>query len=196
MTTKHTVRETWLNEALQLVRDHLTVTAGVTVPAARVSCGFPGGGSARKRIGECWNPLASADGTSELFMSPILGTAMDVLHVLVHEAIHAAVGTQHGHKGAFKQAALRAGLTGKMTATVAGPKLAAEMVCWAEKLGAYPHAALSLTGRKKQGTRLIKCHCPTCGYTIRTTAKWIEFSGPPLCSHEADGTQMVIGESQ
>ena len=33
----------------------------------------------------------------------------------------------------------------------------------------------------KQSTRLIKCECAECGYTMRTTTKWIETLGAPLC---------------
>jgi hypothetical protein len=180
----HSTREAWLNHAVLLTRQHLTDTAGVTVPQTiRVSCGFPGGGSARTRIGECWSDQASKDGQTEMFISPVLDNTLDVLAVLVHEAIHAAVGTKAGHKGPFKRAAKLAGLEGKMTATHAGEGLKAKLATWLTELGAYPHGALSLTGRKKQGTRLVKCACPICGYTIRTTQKWLEFSGPPICSN-------------
>lgn len=176
----YSTRETWLNAALALTRSHLADTAGVTVPdAVRVSCGFPGGGSARKRIGECWNPAASSDQTAEIFISPVLGTAADVLHVLVHEAIHAAL-PEAGHTAPFRKAALAAGLTGKMTATTATPELAAKLEGWAPLLGEYPHARLNLGMRKKQGTRLVKCECADCGYTVRTAAKWLAV-GEPTC---------------
>lgn len=33
---------------------------------------------------------------------------------------------------------------------------------------------------KSGGTRLLKCECPECGYTIRTTQKWIDV-GLPTC---------------
>lgn len=49
--------------------------------------------------------------------------------------------------------------------------------------GPYPHAQLDPSctdGKKKQGTRMIKVVCPSCGYTVRTTAKWLEV-GLPTC---------------
>src|SRR5271156_3243260 len=99
MEVIHSQREAWLNHAVELTRAHLRDSAQVDVPQAiRVSCGFPGGGSARTRIGECWSSTASKDGQVEMFISPVLDNAVDVLAVLVHEAIHAAVGTQCGHK--------------------------------------------------------------------------------------------------
>lgn len=187
----YSVRESWLNAALIIVREHLRQTAAIDVPqTVRVSCGFPGGGNARQRVGECWNAIASKDHMTELFISPVLDDVATVLHVLVHEAIHAAL-PNAGHKGAFKRAALAAGLVGKMTSTNAGDTLKLTLAKWADQLGIYPHGALSLANRKKQGTRLVKCQCPHCGYTVRTTAKWIEFSGPPYCSHD-DGVQMEM----
>lgn len=34
----------------------------------------------------------------------------------------------------------------------------------------------------KQSTRLKKCICSTCGYTVRVTQKWLD-EGPPHCPH-------------
>lgn len=49
----------------------------------------------------------------------------------------------------------------------------------------------SSNAKKKQGTRMIKCACGECGYTVRTTAKWLEV-GPPCCPlhgpMQADGS--------
>jgi hypothetical protein len=186
-------RETWLIAALAIVRNHLRDTAAVVVPdTTYVSCGFPGGGSARTRIGECWAHTQSADDRTEIFISPVLSDSLDVMAVLVHEAVHAAVGCEHGHKAPFKRAAVAAGLEGKMTATTASDALKATMREWIESLGAYPHAALSLSSRKKQSTRMIKCECATCKYVVRTTQKWIDFSGAPICPTVAcDGARMV-----
>ena len=33
----------------------------------------------------------------------------------------------------------------------------------------------------KVGSRLIKCECGECGYVARTTNKWLEDTGAPLC---------------
>ena len=169
--------------ALRSVRAHIRDAANVGVPEnTKVSCGFPGGGSARTRIGECWSPTASAGEVNEIFISPVLSDANDVLAVLVHEAVHAAVGVACGHKGEFRRVAIASGLVGKMTATTAGPELTALMGLWVDNgLGAYPHSALNLSDRKKQTTRLIKCECGTCGYVVRTTAKWIDALGAPMC---------------
>lgn len=46
--------------------------------------------------------------------------------------------------------------------------------------------------RKKVGSRLIKCECPSCSYTVRVTRKWLAV-GNPTCpcgeTMEADGEE-------
>jgi hypothetical protein len=177
-------REEWLNSALIYVREHLALNGASLSVLTRVSCGFP---TRAKSIGQCWSDKASADGTYEIFISPTQDDALRVLDILIHEAIHAAVGTEHGHKAPFAKVAKACGLTGKMTATTASDELRATLSTWLEHLGAYPHARLdpSQNGIKKQSTRLLKCECPNCKYTVRVTAKWIDFSGAPICPTEA-----------
>lgn len=189
-------REQWLGSALALIRQHLHTMAAVTVPdTAKVSCGLAGGRIGAKRIGECWSVASSADGYTEIFISPVLSDVVGpagVLATLVHEAIHAAVGVEHGHKKAFSIPAKAAGLEGKMTATFAGTALLVSIKSWSEALGAYPHAAMSASGRKKQSTRLVKVSCKACGYTLRTTQKWLDL-GIPSCY--CNGEEMR-GEAQ
>lgn len=187
-----TTREGWLVSAINALGAGIFADAAITLPAVRVSVGWPGGrGKKNTVIGQCWNTSAAADGVAQLFISPVLDDAARVLDVLIHEMIHAVDDCQNGHKGPFAKMAKRVGLTGKMTATVASPELAERLASLAEELGAYPHAALtnggSTSGPKKQGTRMLKVECPEDGYTIRTTAKWLEV-GLPVCPC---GTEMV-----
>jgi hypothetical protein len=89
-----------------------------------------------------------------------------------------------------------------MTATTASVELAAEMITLAETLGDYPHGRFTAfdrpavrpevpgeevpdeprvsSGPRSQGTRMLKLVAPCCGYTVRTTRKWIEV-GMPSC---------------
>lgn len=57
--------------------------------------------------------------------------------------------------------------------------------------GPLPHARLDTAGEmtapKKQTTRLLKCECAECGYTVRTARKWLEQVGAPLCPIEGHG---------
>jgi hypothetical protein len=181
-------REEWLNKVLhthvaKLLRDK----AGVELPKdVKVSVGFPGGGSARKRIGECWPRSRSSIGVNEIFINPSLTEVRTMLDVLVHEAVHAADDCKSGHKGFFRKTALAVGLTGKMKSTVAGP----ELRVWIEKvLGALPameYGSLDLSGRKKQTTRLLKITCVECGCVMRTTQKWLVQAGMPTCGCGGD----------
>jgi len=181
-------REAWLNE---LASKHLwpliRTNDGEVKSNVRISVGFPKGSrGGRKSIGQCWPTSASTDKTFEVFVSPIL-SSFDAAHVLLHELVHASVGLSHGHKGPFKQLAVAVGFTGKMTATVPGPKLRESIKRWLKVMPAFPHGAMrDFESPSKQSTRLVKCKCPSCGYTVRVTRKWLEV-GNPLCP---DGDEM------
>lgn len=192
----HATRETWLHAAAREMSPVFD-SVGAPLPARyRVSCGWPSVGALAKRkrrIGECWSDGASADGHTEIFVSPVLVEPVNVLATLLHELIHAAVGLKCGHRGRFASTAKMLGLTGKMTATVPSEVCAQWLDGMARRLGPYPHDRLdSLTnGRKKQSTRMLKLECPDCGYVIRTTAKWLD-TGIPTC--HCGGTFAIAGE--
>lgn len=176
-------REEWLNAALTALRPWFKDRANAEIPSdARVSVGFPGGGSARKRIGECWARRMSKDNVNEIFISPVLQDPVRMLDVLVHEAVHAVDDCASGHKQAFKTVAKAVGLEGKMTATHAGEELKAELARIMTLLPPLTHGALDLSTRKKQPTRLVKLECDGCGMILRTTAKWLEQTGEPNCA--------------
>lgn len=188
-------REQWLNSAVDKLRVTLFAEHNATIPTVRVSVGFPGGGSARKRIGEYWNASACSDSIAQVFVSPTLKTAAEHLDVLVHELVH-AVHPDAGHKGAFRKLALKLGLTGKMTATVASPELLERLNTLALELGEFPHGAISLSNRKKQSARLGKVSCSDCGYTARVTRKWLESQGAPLCPCNSQPMQIAEAETE
>lgn len=190
MSTTHTTREAWLVAAVEALAP-LFAEADETLPAVKVSVGWPGGrGRKNSVIGQCWSPEVAADEVSHVFISPVLDDAVRVLDVLAHELVHAinyAAGDPCGHKGAFARIAKAIGLTGKMTATVAGDDLRARLEALAADLGAYPHGALmpgapGADGPKKQGTRMLKVECAEgSGYVVRMTRKWIDEFGTPAC---------------
>jgi len=191
MTDSTLTREQWLTLAL---RDHvaplLAEKAGATVPAdALVSVGFPGGGSARKRIGECWTRKMSSKGVNEIFISPTISDKpARMLDILIHEAIHAADDCASGHKGFFRKAAKAVGLEGKMTSTVAGPELAQWISDTVEKLPKLDHSKLDLSGRAKKKTYMLKVECPECGCKLRGTAQALSV-GLPTCGC---GSEMIL----
>jgi len=179
----HATRETYLASATEYLAPLFT-NLGFPLPAVRASVGIPAGGKGKKlkAIGQCWSNLASADNTTEIFICPSQSNAVDVLAILLHELIHAAVGLKCGHKGAFKRVAIALGLEGKMTATYPGVQLASDLAELSHTLGDYPHAALNtaLSGRKVQGTRMIKLTCDDCGWSCRTAQKNVD-AGLPTC---------------
>lgn len=186
---KYSTREEWLTAAILAVAP-IFADHEITLPPVRVSVGWPGGrGKKANDLGQCWHGSAAADGVSQMFISPVIGAEpVQVLATLVHELVHAVNFTTDvsGHGAAFRRVAVAVGLTGKMTATVAGEDLAAKLTQVAVDLGDYPHAVITTAGSlssgpKKQGTRMVKCVCLECGYVARTTRKWLDEVGPPIC---------------
>lgn len=181
----HTTRESWLVAALPALQSVVFTPVGLTVPSdVKVSCSWPGGGSAHKRIGECWPRQFSTGGVNEIFISPSIDLPVAALDILTHELIHAIDDCKSGHRGPFKRMARLVGLEGKATATYAGPVLRAKLEGVASALGPYPHHKLNLSGRKKQSTRNLKCACQDadCGAVWRMTAQWIaQAEGGLLC---------------
>lgn len=192
-------REAWLTECARAHLWPMIEKAGGHEPEAwRVSIGFPKGsrgGKGGHSIGQCWPTGASADKHAEIFISPEL-EAGRVVDVLLHELIHAAVpNAKHGP--AFKRIAQACGLTGKMTATVAGPELGVAILKILAALPPYPHGTLKVptgAGRAGPGSRLLKVDCPACGYTMRVTRTWLEIAIPtcpdPDCNGHGEAMQV------
>ncbi|MDG4801752.1 SprT-like domain-containing protein [Micromonospora sp. WMMD980] len=183
MTTTYGTREEWLTAAVEAMRP-LFAEVGETIPTVRVSVGWPGGkGKKNATIGQCWPTGLAGDKVAQIFISPVLDKPADILATLAHELVHAVDDCANQHKGRFVKIAKAIGLTGKMTATVAGDELAGRLAAIAKTLGDFPHGRLSLVSgsEKKQSTRMIKCECGDCGYTARTTRKWLDEYGAPIC---------------
>lgn len=206
-------REAWLHQAIEAFRPRFK-EIGLPLPASiHVSVGFGYGAKRESAIilGQCWARRASADGVNHIFISPQEADPAAMLVTLLHELIHAADDCTSGHKGPFAAAATQLGFGPPMTKTPPGPELAAQVAALAQDLGPFPHAALNPqpkpvpapappgggtpeagppihSGPGKQGTRLIKVTAAACcGYTARTTARWLQ-TGEPLCPH---GTPMT-----
>ena len=179
-TTSHTVsnldRESWLTEAAQFILDDL-IAPHCALPSTdfRISIGFPSG-KPSKVLAQCWKHEASADGVNEIFVSPTVSDSGEILAALTHELVHYADNCVSGHQHHFARVARAVGLDGKLTATVASPALAEQLDKYVSILGTIPHAKLdaSLSGKKKQGTRMLKVACSACGFTFRTTQRHID----------------------
>jgi len=183
-------REEWLTQAAQELETTLFEPLGKSLPGKwRVACSWPSrraSGEKTSTLGQCFDPTASADNTAEMLVSMSQDDPMEVLAILTHEIIHAIEGLEAGHGKLFKHTALAIGLTGKMTATRPGDAFKQSVSPIIEKLGNYPHAAIDLTTRKKQTTRMVKMECRDCGYIARTSRTNIEKHGVTICpcNHE------------
>jgi hypothetical protein len=181
-------REEWLL-ALVAALEEQFMDAGLKPGAVDVSIGYTSAGLRSNRIGECWHADASTTKRCTIFIHPKLAVA-DVAHVLLHELIHATLGPGKKHGREFKAIAVACGLEGRMTATVASEQLKLELDDLLAKMPAYPGGQLvgggGQTETPKQTTRMVKLSCSCCGYTVRTTQKWID-EGLPICPQ---GTEM------
>ena len=170
-------REQWLEQAAAYLIDHFA-HACVAMPGVKVSCSWPGGGSARKRIGECWPRKASRGFVNEICISPTIEDGGKALSVLSHELAHAADDCVNGHKAAFIKITRRMGLVGKPTSAGMTPEAqASHLAILTAMHGAYPHRAIDLSaGKTKQTTRMIKCTCLNahCGAIWRMSQKVID----------------------
>ena len=177
---KTLTREEWFQASINGLKEMFTAI-GETVPDVYVSVGYPKGARGKgKTIGQCHPAVLSGDDKAHIFIHPCLTDSVKVLAVLGHELIHAIDNCESGHKGRFAKVAKAFGLEGKMTETTPSASLVERLNTLVTALGEYPHALLKESG-KKQSTRMIKCECYSCGYIARTSSKWIEQAGAPIC---------------
>ena len=190
-------RESWLNRVAIGMAPLFDVLDAPLPDRIRVAIGFTSAGRKGKAIGECWDNRRSADGHFEIFIRPDLAHAPEAMPaqiaaILAHELVHAAVGIPAGHGNAFKRIAIGLGLVGPMRATTPGDAFLATVAPILSAAGPLPHARLDTTGEttapRKQAARMLKCECQTCGYTVRTTRKWLETAGAPLCPIAGHGS--------
>lgn len=179
----HALREDWLQRAIKEIAKRWA-TMGVKVPAdVAVSCGWPGGGSARKRIGECWSRAASEQKVNQVFISPLLGDPIKALDVLGHELIHAADDCESGHGHEFTRLSKLVGYTGGKH-SCATPGEVAWLKELSKRLGTYPHKAVKLKEKKQRpNAGLQKYSCTLDGHedVLYTTASTADENGPPRC---------------
>lgn len=186
-------REAWLQKVIDAWRPVFS-RQGYDLPARIwASVGRP---PSARWTGACYPGQASDDGNPHIFVHPVLSDSTRVAGVVVHQLCHVALGNR-SHRSRFKRLATAAGLVGKMTKTVEGPLFLSVMPGIIDRYGPYPHASLrQLRGLDKvSGTRLIRISCPTCGYLLRGTKRWLK-TGVPTCPNgrcAGFGEQMEVG---
>ena len=189
------IRQEWIEAAVVLFREHFAANWWTVPDKVRVSMGFPiGVKDGKRKLGQCFHAVHSADGHSEIFLSPDHRGTQEVLETIAHELIHATVENPNppegykpvGHKGTFKVCALAIGFKAPMASTPADEKMLDFCKLVTDKIGEFPAGVLSMAKRKKKATYLLKCMCESCGYTARVTAKWIDKAGEPICPQDQE----------
>lgn len=180
-------RETWLENAVSLFRQHFS-EAGLHLPKRiYVSVGWPsyGVGTSDKYVaGEAWPKGVSKDRSNHIFISPKLNNPVDVLTVLCHELVHAYLDCANGHQHWFQTTASAVGLQAPWISSVGTQEFRDKMQEWSKQLGTYPHAGFRQRSKfyaSKSVNRSRKIICENCGFSARTSLKWVK-KGLPTCS--------------
>ena len=175
-------REEWLNRATNLFRIHWA-TLGVKVPKdVQLSCGFPGGGSIHRRIGECWPRSRSTKKIIQVFISPVIDNPIRALDILGHELLHAVDDCASGHGRVFTKNSGRVGYSGGKHSSAETTVAKMHLALMAKTLGKYPHGAVVLNKKiAKESSGLHKFECVEHGDVIYSTAKKVDEFGAPRC---------------
>lgn len=177
-------REAWLTRATRRITRKWN-KLGVAIPGdVQLSCGFPGGGSPRRRIGECWPRSRSAQKVNQVFVSPLLDKPFEALDVLGHELLHAADDCKSKHGRVFTKLSGRVGYSGGKTSSAESEAAVKFIEQLMKALGPYPHGALALAPKKlKLNAGLHKFECTDGEHSdvLYSTAKNVEELGAPKC---------------
>jgi len=176
---QHITREAWLLAAIELLRP-LFAAKGFIVPACQVSCGFASTGTRSGHVGQCWSTKSASNELNQIFISPTLKSAYEVLDTLVHELVHAIDNCEHKHGKEFKKIALKMGMKGPMRGADAGPELKLTLTALLDTLGPYPHGHLKVGMRKAPRRDRPRAKCKHCGYQVPMLKKFLTY-GPPIC---------------
>lgn len=181
-------REEWLLLAVEKLNALIAEKTELTPSSkVQVSTAWPRNDRRGRVVGQCYAKKASK-GWHNVFVTPTLGTARQVLPVILHELIHAADDCEHHHTGDFRKAWAALGFEGKPTSSDPGPELKGKLLKIAMELPEYPHKRLDpgFDPIKKQTTRQLKVSCSSCGCVVRMTKKWLEDVGAPTCGCGAE----------
>jgi hypothetical protein len=179
-------REEWLEASVEELRERFFIPYEVELDAKiSVSTGWTSKGSKTNRIGECWPPEVTKNGSTHIFITPTLLDPIEVLATLLHELVHASLRCEHGHGKPFVKIIRKFGLEGKPKATYA----AENSDCWhrlkavADKMGEYPHDSIRVPSKQMKPRGLSSQmkfrsqHNPE--YIVRIAQKIFDEHGAP-----------------
>ena len=184
-------REAWLQAAASFLFDHI---AAHDLPRmnVRVSCGWPvRGGVARRRtvIGQCSRPRSAR---MALPKSSSLPASLIVWMSSVRFSMNFYMPRSAANMDTINRSPRRAhkfGLGGPPTATVVGENLRPLLLSYVERVGLYPHAAITVKSKEKVGSRLRLYQC-RCNPPVKVRVASDTFEAVCLNCDE-DSTQVV-----
>ena len=185
-------REEWLNWAIDFLRPEFQKRGYILAANINVSLGWP---RSRKVRGETAGLESLAKGNFDIFVSPVVNGALEAIDVLTHECCHTLTG--RSHRPPFQRAANAMGLEGPPAAMsgLQSPRWLAWALPLAVKLDAFPHEAWPTQrpkpGKKPLTSRMLKCECPKCGCSIRTSRRWLEAVQTPRCINPKCSGQLI-----
>lgn len=205
---------TWLNEFITVkdIKEHNAnrVYVAETLRRFKLSnCAFRCGITSSRKdyrmkhstVGQIHYDWSTANGKNEIVISNRLNGAKTkvessyVAQILLHEMIHACT-PYHGHRGQFRRLATLIGMTGKMTATVAGEDLESRLISEVvNPLGKFPHKAVTNVVQRK-GSRMLKVTCDECLIVLRASysvCDMITKGNCPSC-HNLRGGYLISDE--
>jgi len=176
--TPSEARQAYLELAVKMLRPMFERNGKPLPDKLRVSVGA----TSKRYMGICYREAASSDEHREIFLSANLKTTEEIIGTLAHELCHAALPDGVAHKSPFVALGKAIGLEGKPTHMGPGPAFKWWLADFVRANGEYPAGSLREAETKnKQATAMIKVECLDCGYVARTTKKWLEGTGTPIC---------------
>jgi hypothetical protein len=193
-------RESWLEAAYTMVR--LFYPEDTRPPQlARVGVGFPGDrrrGRRSRSSWETWHPDRTTDGTTQVYITPLLGDDIDgAVAALMGGMTAAALPADEGCGRRFRALFQSVGLEGASLHPQLGPAVKAKLGFLRAALGPLPHAAVTPRTKKAEACRALKATCPVgdCdgagkAYVVRVSRYWIDNVGGPECPTHSTAMQL------
>ena len=185
-------REEYLQAFISEVRPMFDLYGQPLPSNVRITCGFPLNAKRSKALSDLFPTDNSRDNHWEIFISPEVADPKMVAELTIHELCRTTAGA-FSRGVTFQKIADSMGLVPHPTK---GYKLTSGSLQFLSMYGAiiesldkYPHAEVSYSQVKTQGTRMLKAVC-SCGYTVRLTSKWARV-GLPVCPVDAFTLSLV-----
>ena len=179
-------REEYLQAFISEVRPMFDLYGQPLPSNIRITCGFPLNAKRSKAKSDVFPTNNSRDNHWEIFISPEVAESKTVAELVIHELCRTTDGA-FSRGVTFQKIADSMGLVPHPTRgykrTSGSLNFHSMYGAIIDSLGKYPHAEVSYSQVKTQGTRMLKAVC-SCGYTVRLTSKWARV-GLPNCPVDA-----------